>query len=151
MSTRQQIPSSKRGIYLFSKWDHPSPYCYYINSGGLCFTYYVLAVVDGYILSYAELCFRYDISLDTNTVGPCRLMGLAKRCKKLRLFLHISTGIRHYQTTDKPSASFLCMLIIGMFTSYSLCEWAKARPYCGEGSVRKAGMKFMFDKGVCKV
>ncbi|KAK1382668.1 hypothetical protein POM88_020403 [Heracleum sosnowskyi] len=34
---------------------------------------------------------RYDVSLDINTGGPSRVMTFAKKCKKLKLFLQIST------------------------------------------------------------
>ncbi|KAK1401295.1 hypothetical protein POM88_000900 [Heracleum sosnowskyi] len=34
---------------------------------------------------------RYDVSLDINTGGPSRVMTLAKKCTKLKLFLQIST------------------------------------------------------------
>ncbi|XP_054811952.1 fatty acyl-CoA reductase 2, chloroplastic-like [Prosopis cineraria] len=35
---------------------------------------------------------RYDVALNTNTKGPFRLLNFAKKCKNLRLFLHISTA-----------------------------------------------------------
>lgn len=49
---------------------------------------------------------RYDVSLDINTRGPGRLMSLAKRCKKLKLFLHISTG--KMQSLRTPKYSMKC-------------------------------------------
>lgn len=35
---------------------------------------------------------RYDVAFDINTMGPCRVMAFAKICKKLNLFLQISTA-----------------------------------------------------------
>lgn len=35
---------------------------------------------------------RYDVALDINTLGPSKLMNFARRCEKLKLFLHVSTG-----------------------------------------------------------
>lgn len=46
-----------------------------------------------------DVC-RYDVALDTNTIGPFRLMSFARRCEKLKLFLHVSTG------TDMEAVSF---------------------------------------------
>ncbi|KAF3972478.1 hypothetical protein CMV_004027 [Castanea mollissima] len=49
---------------------------------------------------------RYDVALNTNTRGPSRLLGFAKRCKKLDTFLHISTayvnGERQGLIMEKP-------------------------------------------------
>ncbi|XP_030966446.1 fatty acyl-CoA reductase 2-like isoform X2 [Quercus lobata] len=49
---------------------------------------------------------RYDVALDTNTRGPSRLLGFAKKCKKLGLFLHVSTayvnGERQGLIMEKP-------------------------------------------------
>lgn len=36
--------------------------------------------------------FRYDVAIDINTRGPCHLMEFAKKCKKLKLFVQVSTG-----------------------------------------------------------
>ncbi|XP_041006397.1 fatty acyl-CoA reductase 2, chloroplastic-like isoform X2 [Juglans microcarpa x Juglans regia] len=38
---------------------------------------------------------RYDVAVDINIRGPCLLMSFAKTCKKLELFLHISTAYVH--------------------------------------------------------
>ncbi|KAG7958485.1 hypothetical protein I3843_10G023400 [Carya illinoinensis] len=35
---------------------------------------------------------RYDVAIDINTRGPYLLMSFAKKCKKLELLLHVSTG-----------------------------------------------------------
>lgn len=35
---------------------------------------------------------RYDVALNINTQGPRRVLDFAKRCPKLQLFLHVSTG-----------------------------------------------------------
>ncbi|WOG97996.1 hypothetical protein DCAR_0417337 [Daucus carota subsp. sativus] len=49
---------------------------------------------------------RYDVSLDINTGGPSRAMLFAKKCKKLKLFLQISTayvnGQRQGRVMEKP-------------------------------------------------
>ncbi|KAL8136270.1 hypothetical protein AgCh_010747 [Apium graveolens] len=49
---------------------------------------------------------RYDVSLDINTGGPSRVMTFAKKCKKLKLFLQISTayvnGQRQGRVMEKP-------------------------------------------------
>ncbi|XP_030970517.1 fatty acyl-CoA reductase 2-like [Quercus lobata] len=49
---------------------------------------------------------RYDVALNTNTKGPSRLLGFAKKCKKLSLFLHVSTayvnGERQGLIMEKP-------------------------------------------------
>uniref|UniRef100_A0A7N2MCY1 Fatty acyl-CoA reductase n=1 Tax=Quercus lobata TaxID=97700 RepID=A0A7N2MCY1_QUELO len=64
--------------------------------------------VDVIINSAANTTFdeRYDVALNTNTRGPSRLLGFAKRCKKLDLFLHISTayvnGERQGLIMEKP-------------------------------------------------
>ncbi|KAI3683628.1 hypothetical protein L1987_84137 [Smallanthus sonchifolius] len=50
--------------------------------------------VDIIVNSAANTTFdeRYDVALDTNTGGPSRLMSFAKKCKKLNLFLQVSTA-----------------------------------------------------------
>ncbi|KAG9449622.1 hypothetical protein H6P81_009587 [Aristolochia fimbriata] len=50
--------------------------------------------VDIIVNSAANTTFdeRYDTALDINTKGPWRLMNFAKRCRKLKLFLHVSTA-----------------------------------------------------------
>ncbi|XP_031492816.1 fatty acyl-CoA reductase 2, chloroplastic-like [Nymphaea colorata] len=35
---------------------------------------------------------RYDVALNTNTNGASRLVKLARRCRKLQVFLHVSTA-----------------------------------------------------------
>lgn len=49
---------------------------------------------------------RYDVSLDINTGGTGRVMTFAKKCKKLKLFLQISTayvnGQRQGRVMEKP-------------------------------------------------
>lgn len=44
---------------------------------------------------------RYDVAMDINTLGARNLMSFAKRCKKVKLFLQVSTG--KYQKTDKKA------------------------------------------------
>ncbi|XP_076910498.1 fatty acyl-CoA reductase 2, chloroplastic-like [Bidens hawaiensis] len=64
--------------------------------------------VDIIVNSAANTTFdeRYDVALDTNTGGPSRLMSFAKRCKKLNLFLQVSTayvnGQRQGRIMEKP-------------------------------------------------
>ncbi|GJV08474.1 fatty acyl-CoA reductase 2-like protein [Tanacetum coccineum] len=64
--------------------------------------------VDIIVNSAANTSFdeRYDIALDINTGGPSRLMGFAKKCKKLNLFLQVSTayvnGQRQGRIMEKP-------------------------------------------------
>ncbi|WOK98643.1 fatty acyl-CoA reductase 2 [Canna indica] len=64
--------------------------------------------VDVIINSAANTTFdeRYDVALDVNTIGPCRLMNFARRCEKLKLFLHVSTayvnGERQGKIFEKP-------------------------------------------------
>ncbi|KAB2631473.1 fatty acyl-CoA reductase 2 [Pyrus ussuriensis x Pyrus communis] len=49
---------------------------------------------------------RYDVGIDINTKGPCHLMAFAKKCKKLKLFLQVSTayvnGQRQGRIMEKP-------------------------------------------------
>ncbi|KAL9659440.1 hypothetical protein QQ045_024246 [Rhodiola kirilowii] len=51
--------------------------------------------VDVIVNSAANTCFdeRYDVALNTNTKGPYRLLSFAKLCKKLQLFMHVSTAV----------------------------------------------------------
>ncbi|OMO51850.1 Male sterility, NAD-binding protein [Corchorus capsularis] len=53
----------------------------------------------------AEL-FKYDVAIDINTRGACHLMGFAKKCQKLKLFLQVSTayvnGQRQGRIIEKP-------------------------------------------------
>ncbi|GLJ25415.1 hypothetical protein SUGI_0486530 [Cryptomeria japonica] len=49
---------------------------------------------------------RYDVALETNTRGPSRLMEFGRSCRKLQLFLHVSTayvnGQREGRIVEKP-------------------------------------------------
>ncbi|XP_071690432.1 fatty acyl-CoA reductase 2, chloroplastic-like [Rutidosis leptorrhynchoides] len=64
--------------------------------------------VDIIVNSAANTTFdeRYDVALDINTGGPTRLMSFAKKCKKLNLFLQVSTayvnGQRQGKIMEKP-------------------------------------------------
>ncbi|KAL8204790.1 hypothetical protein R6Q57_010413 [Mikania cordata] len=64
--------------------------------------------VDIIVNSAANTTFdeRYDVALDTNTGGPSRLMSFARKCKKLSLFLQVSTayvnGQRQGRIMEKP-------------------------------------------------
>ncbi|XVF75988.1 hypothetical protein PTKIN_Ptkin13bG0231500 [Pterospermum kingtungense] len=64
--------------------------------------------VDIIVNSAANTTFdeRYDVAVDINTRGACHLMGFAKKCKKLKLFLQVSTayvnGQRQGRIMEKP-------------------------------------------------
>ncbi|XWS56140.1 hypothetical protein CRYUN_Cryun09bG0061000 [Craigia yunnanensis] len=64
--------------------------------------------VDIIVNSAANTTFdeRYDVAIDINTRGACHLMGFAKKCKKLKLFLQVSTayvnGQRQGRIMEKP-------------------------------------------------
>jgi len=45
-----------------------------------------------FVCNHLTNAIRYDTAININTIGPCRLMNIAKKCKKLKLFLHVSTG-----------------------------------------------------------
>ncbi|KAJ7975954.1 Fatty acyl-CoA reductase [Quillaja saponaria] len=49
---------------------------------------------------------RYNVAIDINTRGPCNLMDLARKCKKLKLFLQVSTayvnGQRQGRIIERP-------------------------------------------------
>ncbi|CAA7038668.1 unnamed protein product [Microthlaspi erraticum] len=55
---------------------------------------------------HTSLPLRYDVSLDINTRGPSNLMGFAKKFKKLKFFLQVSTayvnGRRQGRIMEKP-------------------------------------------------
>ncbi|KAG1334159.1 fatty acyl-CoA reductase 2-like [Cocos nucifera] len=61
--------------------------------------------VDVIINSAANTTFdeRYDVALDINTIGPCRIMSFAKRFKRLKLLLHVSTDA--YSQVNSLSSS----------------------------------------------
>ncbi|KAJ4873622.1 Fatty acyl-CoA reductase 2 [Raphanus sativus] len=71
--------------------------------------------VDVIINSAANTTFneRYDVALDINTRGPGNLMGFAKKCKKLKLFLQVSTayvnGQRQGMIMEKPFSMGDCI------------------------------------------
>lgn len=52
------------------------------------FSIRLLIVIDFHTILFR----RYDVAIDINTKGPCHLMAFAKKCKKLKLFLQVSTG-----------------------------------------------------------
>lgn len=64
--------------------------------------------VDIIVNSAANTTFdeRYDVAIDINTRGPCRLMNFARMCRKLKLFLQVSTayvnGKRQGRIMEKP-------------------------------------------------
>ncbi|CAO2831475.1 unnamed protein product [Amaranthus hypochondriacus] len=59
--------------------------------------------VDIIVNSAANTNFheRYDVALDINTGGPGRLMTFAKKCRKLKLFLQVSTAYVNGQRQGK--------------------------------------------------
>ncbi|KAK4581832.1 hypothetical protein RGQ29_025121 [Quercus rubra] len=69
---------------------------------------FIAKEVDVIVNSAANTAFdeRYDAAIDINTRGPCHLMGFAKKCKKLKLFLQVSTayvnGQRQGQIMERP-------------------------------------------------
>ncbi|KAJ4823884.1 Fatty acyl-CoA reductase 2 [Turnera subulata] len=71
--------------------------------------------VDVIVNSAANTTFdeRYDVALDINTLGPCHLMVFAKKCKKLKLFLQVSTayvnGQRQGRIMEKPFSMGDCI------------------------------------------
>ncbi|KAK3003100.1 hypothetical protein RJ639_020219 [Escallonia herrerae] len=64
--------------------------------------------VDLIVHSAANTTFdeRYDVALNINTRGPCQMMSFARKCKKIKLFLHVSTayvnGERQGQIMEMP-------------------------------------------------
>ncbi|KAL9237873.1 hypothetical protein vseg_012370 [Gypsophila vaccaria] len=64
--------------------------------------------VDVIVNSAANTNFheRYDVAIDINTGGPGRVMAFAKKCKKLKLFLQVSTayvnGQRQGRIMERP-------------------------------------------------
>nr|KYP53438.1 Fatty acyl-CoA reductase 2 [Cajanus cajan] len=64
--------------------------------------------VDVIVNSAANTTFdeRYDTAININTIGPCHLMNIAKKCKMLKLFLHVSTayvnGQRQGRIMERP-------------------------------------------------
>ncbi|WRX23895.1 Fatty acyl-coenzyme A reductase [Theobroma cacao] len=64
--------------------------------------------VDIIVNSAANTTFdeRYDVAIDVNTKGARHLMGFAKKCQKLELFLQVSTayvnGQRQGRIMEKP-------------------------------------------------
>ncbi|GMY14330.1 fatty acyl-CoA reductase 2, chloroplastic [Fagus crenata] len=69
---------------------------------------FIAKEVDVIVNSAAITTFdeRYDVAIDINTKGPCHLMGFAKKCKKLKLFLQVSTayvnGQRQGRIMERP-------------------------------------------------
>ncbi|KAH9326758.1 hypothetical protein KI387_006936, partial [Taxus chinensis] len=59
----------------------------------------LLKEVDIIVSSAANTTFdeRYDFSLEMNTRGVSRLMEFGKRCKRVQLFMHISTAYANRQ------------------------------------------------------
>ncbi|KAK1399896.1 Fatty acyl-CoA reductase [Heracleum sosnowskyi] len=66
----------------------------------------IAQVVNVIVNSSANTTFdeRYNVAINTNTRGPCRLLGFAKKCKKLCLFLHVSTAYINGESGIIPEA-----------------------------------------------
>ncbi|GAB4851490.1 hypothetical protein Ancab_030892 [Ancistrocladus abbreviatus] len=70
--------------------------------------YRVVEDVDIIVNSAANTNFheRYDVALDINTRGPGHILRFAKKCKKLKLFLQVSTayvnGQQQGRIMEKP-------------------------------------------------
>ncbi|CAH8359616.1 unnamed protein product [Eruca vesicaria subsp. sativa] len=60
---------------------------------------------------------RYDLALNVNALGPCRLLSFAKDCKKLKLFLHFSTA---YVTGKKEGTILETPLCLGENITFDL-------------------------------
>lgn len=67
--------------------------------------------VDVIINSAANTAFdeRYDVAIDINTRGPCHLMGLAKKCKNLKVFLQVSTAYVNGQRQGRVMEKAFCI------------------------------------------
>ncbi|KAG7033569.1 Fatty acyl-CoA reductase 2 [Cucurbita argyrosperma subsp. argyrosperma] len=67
------------------------------------FAHLIAHEVDVIINSAANTTFdeRYDVAIDINTKGPSNLMGFAKKCSKLKLFLQVSTAYVNGQRQGK--------------------------------------------------
>ncbi|KAK1367385.1 Fatty acyl-CoA reductase [Heracleum sosnowskyi] len=59
--------------------------------------------VDVIINSVATTTFdeRFDVALDLNTVGAARILTFAKKCEKLKLYVHLSTAYVCRQSEGK--------------------------------------------------
>ncbi|XP_038883521.1 fatty acyl-CoA reductase 2, chloroplastic-like [Benincasa hispida] len=72
------------------------------------FAHLIANEVDVIVNSAANTTFdeRYDVAIDINTKGPSNLMGFAKKCSKLKLFLQVSTayvnGQRQGRIMERP-------------------------------------------------
>lgn len=49
---------------------------------------------------------RYDVALGINTLGAAYALNFAKRCAKVKVFVHVSTGIYIYTKLTKNSFFF---------------------------------------------
>ncbi|ONK59681.1 uncharacterized protein A4U43_C08F9250 [Asparagus officinalis] len=67
--------------------------------------------VDVIVNSAANTTFdeRYDVALDINTIGPFRLMSFAKRFKRLKLFLQVSTAYVNGQRQGRVLEKAFCI------------------------------------------
>ncbi|CAK9151894.1 unnamed protein product [Ilex paraguariensis] len=67
--------------------------------------------IDVIVNSAANTTFdeRYDVSLDINTGGPSRAMSFAKKCKKLKLFLQVSTAYVNGQRQGRIMEKAFCL------------------------------------------
>ena len=53
------------------------------------------------------MLFRYDVAFDANVLGAKHVCAFSKKCTKLKMLLHVSTGAEQYIA---PSIHDLCIL-----------------------------------------
>ncbi|KAL6997523.1 alcohol-forming fatty acyl-CoA reductase [Sarracenia purpurea var. burkii] len=71
----------------------------------------IVKEVDVIVNSAANTTFdeRYDVAFEINTGGCCQLISFAKKCQKLKLFLHMSTAYVNGQRQGKVEEKPLCI------------------------------------------
>ena len=67
--------------------------CFYFLLCNFLFSVLLVYLQTNKLLLTQANSYWYDLSLHVNALGPGRLLSFAKYCKKLKLFLHISTGM----------------------------------------------------------
>ncbi|KAH9656713.1 putative pectinesterase 11 [Citrus sinensis] len=66
---------------------------------------------------------RYDIAIDINTRGPSHVMNFVKKCKKLKVFVHVSTG--KYPTLARIARNILALPITTVASESSFSTGAR--------------------------
>ncbi|CAI6003594.1 unnamed protein product [Closterium sp. NIES-65] len=63
---------------------------------------------------------EYDVALNINTMGPRRVLAFAKKCRRLQLLVHVSTGEPHLHSHLhlRPAHMYLS----GSHDAYTLCK-----------------------------